>query len=313
MRRRIAPVPAAVPAATLVVASLVSATSLHAAERLRTVRPVPTPALPARATVLEVQNAYDRTEKDVEAEYAKLIQEASAEKSALGDKIKQIDRQIEALKNEIRRIELLQKKIEELLPKILAFVGSDSAGGFGAANAGRPVELTALLAGELGKAGVSIPPDQLAGTAAAITKGGPNGMAAAWGIVLQIARAGSSTPRERLGPHAFPDVSSADLSNAASLPPGSATAFLLGRVSQQAAGEIKRLDDAIDSLRKESKRLAFEINTLEAQIAKVEAERAKAIEGLKTQRAKALEEANRLRSPAAIRLAPAATPTPARR
>jgi septal ring factor EnvC (AmiA/AmiB activator) len=281
-----------------------------AADRAAAARPIFTP-LPKGASAADVQGRFDALERATEQEYSKLIKEARDQQSAIEDKLRQIDRQVETLKNEVRRIELLQKKIEEVLPKILAFVGSDSA--LGAAPGARQAQVTALLSGELSKAGVSIPPDRLAQDAAAITKGGTSGLTVAWDLVLQIARAGSPAPRARLGPHAFPEVSSFDLSNAAQMPPASAAAFLSSTVSRQASEEIRRLNGEIDSLRNESKKLTLEIKSLEAEIAKLEADKAKLIAELKAQRTKAVEEANRLRSPAAIRFVPTATPTPGKR
>lgn len=100
--------------AAAVCVSALSPTLALGTDRPRTARPVPTPALSPRATVADVQGAYDATEKAIEAEYANLVREARSEISALEDKIKDLEKQIAALEGKAKRVSSDAAKLDEI-------------------------------------------------------------------------------------------------------------------------------------------------------------------------------------------------------
>ena len=117
----------------------------------------PVKAATTQALLQDVASSYDQMERNIELQFAKLMQEAKGQKQALEDKIKEIDRQIAALKEQARKIEQVAQKLEELLPRILAAVGSDS-GGMRRTPSAKGDQLAALLASERAKAGLPATP-----------------------------------------------------------------------------------------------------------------------------------------------------------
>lgn len=267
--------------------------------------PALTPAAGGPALLADVSISFDQMEKNIEQQYAKLIRKEKDQKSALEDTIKDLDRQIQAVKEQIKKIQLVAQRIQELLPKILSAVGSDSGGVFGGAfSEAKRAQLEALLAAELSKAGVSLSAKEIQGIAAAITKGGQGGMSTALQIVITIAEAGAARSPD------FPKVVAAEVSSAASLPGASAAAFFSSRFSDQASRRIQDFNRAIDSANAEKKTLKERIAALDKQIAKLEEDKAKALAELRKQKEKAIVAAKAIDT-RIVRL-PTPTPTPKR-
>jgi predicted nucleic acid-binding Zn-ribbon protein len=283
-------------------------------------RPALTPTAGGQLVLADVSSSFDRMEKNIELQYAKLKQEAKNNQDALQDKIKEIDKAIERLKQVAKRIELLSQKIQELLPRIVGAVGSDSGAGIGRTPSTTERDrFAAMLAVELAKAGIGMSADQLQKTAEAIGRGGQGAMALAVYLTTEIAEAnadksvsGAATKSARGGsagaPSAalqslaarqdFPRVSQGDVASAAQLPGSAAASYFANRFSGQAAERLAATNKAIDSEQQKKKALVNQVAALEKEIAKLEQDRQKALADLRSQRMKA------------VRTSPTATPTP---
>ncbi|MEO8054376.1 MAG: hypothetical protein ABI768_04440 [Acidobacteriota bacterium] len=241
----------------LVLASVPAAAQREAAR--------PAPAAGNAAVISDVSSSYAQMEQSLEAQFAKLKKRAKDDIDALADKIKDMERQIAALKDQAKKIEQVAQKLEQLLPEIMAAVGSDS-GGMRRTPPATSDQLAALLAAERAKAGLPETPG-------------------------------------------FPNLTPADLSTASSLKGSNAAAFLSNRIAQQASQKLAEIDKAIEAKRKEIASLKAQIVELDKQLAKLEADKQKAIADLKTKKEKALAEAAKAQDARLIRIP---TPTPKR-
>ena len=136
------------------------------------VPPAPTPA-GGQAVLSDIRNTYDRMEQNIEMEYAKLKQEAKNNIDALNDKIKEIDKAIEKLKQEAERIELISRKIQELLPRILEAISGDPV----AQRERAPLtslndRVAVRLGAELAKAGLALSSAEINEIVNAVKRGG---------------------------------------------------------------------------------------------------------------------------------------------
>jgi septal ring factor EnvC (AmiA/AmiB activator) len=199
--------------------------------------PGPGNAVRAHALHQDVASSYNQMEKSIELQFAKLKKQVKDDIDALESKIKEIDRQIAALKEQARNIQLVAAKMEELLPKLMAGLGSDSGGMRRTPPNGG--QIAALLASERAKAGLPATPG-------------------------------------------FPNLTPADLSTASSLKGSNAAAFLSNRINQQASSKIAGIDGAIAAKRKEIAALKTQVAEREKQLAKIEADRQKAIARIPT-------------------------------
>jgi hypothetical protein len=243
----------------------------------------------------EVAARYDTMGRNIEAQYAKLIQEAKDQKSALEDQIKQLEKQIQDLQNAAQQVERVEKKLQDLVPKIVGSFGKDAGNPFGG---GRAVfgssasgPLAAILQAELKNAGLALPSEKVNEIASGIVKGGPAGMSLALAITIQIAEASAGMPPGRRGPSEFPSATSAELSTAAALPASTAASYLEARFDGQSKAKLMLIDSQIKADEDKIKELKKQIPTLDAEIARLQAAKAKALADLATQKAKALKEA----------------------
>ena len=117
----------------------------------------PTPAGAQPNVVSDVTASYDRMEQSIEIEFAKLKKQTKNDIDALDDKIKEMDRQIAALKDQANKIEKVAQKLEDLLPKIMAGIGSDSSG-MRRTPSPKSDQFSSLLASERAKAGLPSTP-----------------------------------------------------------------------------------------------------------------------------------------------------------
>jgi septal ring factor EnvC (AmiA/AmiB activator) len=149
----------------------------HVAAQTGTAGPTGPPGAPpatSSAIVADVQRQYDSMEQSIEQQYAKLLKSAKDKKAALEDKIKELERRIDALKAQAKKIELVAQKMDQLLPKIQATPGSGPAPSKGArSSAARVDEVAALLSAELAKDGVQASPAEVRWAAEALGDGGP--------------------------------------------------------------------------------------------------------------------------------------------
>ncbi|MCM3877016.1 MAG: hypothetical protein NEA02_11430 [Thermoanaerobaculia bacterium] len=267
-------------------------------------RPADTAA--AQAMLSDVVNAYDQMEKNVELQFAKLTHDAKGSKDALEEEIKALGSQILKLEQAAKKIEAVAQKMQELLPKIMAAVGSDPGAALRRApSTAKESAFEALLKTELAKAGVSLSTKEIQSIAEAITKGGQAAMSAALQIVITIAEAGVGKSPD------FPKVLPADLSAAAQLPGAAAASFLSKRFSEQASQKIAETNQAIKTAQSQIKALKEQIKEIDRQIAKLEEDKQKALAETRKQKEKALEDALKARDSRVIRLR-TPTPTPKR-
>ncbi len=135
----------------------------------------------------DVASSYDQMEQSIETEFAKLTQDARRNKGALEDKIKELERQIAKLKDDADKIARIARKIDDVLPKFMAALGSDTGGGNARTPSTKRDQLAAQLSAELAGQGLSLSPDELQGLVGALAKGGSAGMALAVQLVTTIA------------------------------------------------------------------------------------------------------------------------------
>ena len=64
----------------------------------------------------KINTHYDSLEKNIEMQYVKLIQEARNNKSALEDKVKATDKEINQLKEQIKKMDIAMQKPMRVLP-----------------------------------------------------------------------------------------------------------------------------------------------------------------------------------------------------
>lgn len=160
-----------------------------AAAQKAVARPALTPVAVSSNVRSDTSASFDQMEKSIEQEYAKLVQDAKTQKSDLEDKIKEIDRQIAALKEHAKKLDQVARKMDELLPKIMAGLGGDTGGRGRTPSPPKRDQFAAHLKAELAALGVGVSPDQLSKIMDALGKGGSGGMALAMQIVTQIADA----------------------------------------------------------------------------------------------------------------------------
>jgi hypothetical protein len=130
-------------------------------------------------------------EKNLEQQFGKLTQQAKSSITALEDKIRDLESQIQTLKQAATKIDLLAQKIQELLPKIMAAVGTDPGGALRRTPSTKEDQLAAQLRAELAGLGAGASSDQVSKIVDALAKGGSGGMALATQIVTRIAEARS--------------------------------------------------------------------------------------------------------------------------
>ena len=192
--------------------------------------------------------------------FAALPAETKSNKDALEEQIKNDVTQIELLKQAAKKTQLVAQKIQELLPEILGFVGSDPAGGNGRTPSKRRDELAGLLAADLAGAGVNRSAGEIKKVAEAIVKGGQGAMDAAVQVVTLIAE--SSAGQVPTAPD-FPKVTPGDLSNAARLSDAAAADFFSRLLGEQAAQRIAATNKAIDMAEAEIKSLKKQVAELD--------------------------------------------------
>jgi polyhydroxyalkanoate synthesis regulator phasin len=124
-------------------------------------------------------------------------------------------------------------------------------------------------------------------------------------LAAELTRAGVSMSQE------FPKLLLADMSTAASLPGGTAVAFLSSRFGEQAAQKIAETNKTIDTLQAQLKALKEQLAALEKQVAKLEQDKQKALGETRKQKEKALAEAAKARDARLVRIS-TPTPTPKR-
>ncbi len=148
---------------------------------------------PAVAMLDDVSNAYNQMEMSVEFMYNRLIQEAKSNKAELEDQIKNIDKQIELLKEQGKKLDIIMAKVTELMPKFMQLVGSDE----GVKQCGQykndfnqqEQQFADFLAKELKAIGIDLDPAKLQSLVEGMSKGGQAGMALAMMLVFAIAEA----------------------------------------------------------------------------------------------------------------------------
>lgn len=140
-------------------------------------------ASPSAAPAMHAQ-----MEASIEQQFAKLKKQVKDDIDALEAKIKEIGRQVAALKEQAKQIEQVAKKMEQVLPNLVAQVGRDpGAGRTRTPSANDP--LAARLKAELASAGLPLTPDEAQEVVNALRKGGSAGIALATQIIASIAEA----------------------------------------------------------------------------------------------------------------------------
>jgi cell division protein FtsB len=147
------------PAVALLAAAVALPGAAPAAEKGDAARPALTSTSPAPAPA-GVASTYDQMEKNIELQYAKLIQDERKEIASLQTKIKELEGQIAGLKQQASRIEILADKIATLLPVLLESVAADPTPGKGRKAAAPQGTLGARIAAELDKSGLGLSPDE---------------------------------------------------------------------------------------------------------------------------------------------------------
>lgn len=106
----------------------------------------------------------------------KPTQEAKGKRDALEDEIKSIDGQIEKLKQAADKLARIGQKIEELMPRLLAALGSDeNARRMPTPSTAKSGAFAAVLENELPKSGLRMSGDEIRKISDAIAKGGGAG------------------------------------------------------------------------------------------------------------------------------------------
>jgi septal ring factor EnvC (AmiA/AmiB activator) len=264
--------------------------ALVAGSAVASAAPSPTPVravAPIRASTAPVVGLPAADQDSIDVEFAKLEKQARDEKEKLQDQIKAIEKQLEVLKSQIKKIDLITDKIAELLPVIVEQVGSKTGDG--------SASLAALLGQELAKAGVSVSPQKVQELAAAMTKGGQGSMAVALHVVMAIAEASADLAlggRSSLHAAPFPNLradgasaarlkaflagldcfsslgSAVDLATA--LPSPQAAAFWGQRATKAAQDCMQAAASKIDGKKVEIKELRDAIKKIEKQIEELE-------------------------------------------
>jgi septal ring factor EnvC (AmiA/AmiB activator) len=279
------------------------------------------------AMLADVEKTFDQLEKNVDLEYAKLTQEVKKNIDALNAKIKEHEKKIEELKRTAEKIQIIEQKLGELLPKVVGAVGSDpDVGRRTAPSTGRRDQLAAQLASELAKAGMNLPADELHRISDAIGRGGQGGMAVALYLVISIAQTSAAEAlRERgrgpsvgslaaalapaspnaptasavtawaalqslLATRDFPVMTQGDLFTGAALGPAAAPYFA-NLFHAQALDRLAATSAAIDAQKKAIKEVRQQILALETEIEKLQKNREKALAELREKKKQALAQA----------------------
>jgi len=275
----------------------------------------------------DIQDSYDQKERELETEYAKLVQEARNEIHLLEDKISGINRQVENLKKQLQKIALVISQLESLQPHLFEFVGSKPAGLSARMTRNQQNPLAAIVRGELARIGIVLSDEKLQDLVTAMGQGGQAGIAVALSVAVTIAETSAEISLQQRGrsslsldslaaaaaplrsnPNAdiaaqviaqlqallsrirFPEVPPSAISAAAGMPGGTASAYFSSLFHAQRAKHSAAVSKKINGKVHEKKALQAQITELNKVIEKLYKTRDKMIAALRAA-AKAAQEA----------------------
>jgi len=143
----------------------------------------------AAAVMNDVSAAFDDMSGAIDMAYAKVIHDCKSNIEDLENKIKDMTQKIKELKAEADKIMKIADKMEQLLPEIMAHVGTDQGNicNNAAEHSQANKEFADLLAAKIKEAtGIDVDPAKMMDISEAIMRGGPGATALAMVICMQI-------------------------------------------------------------------------------------------------------------------------------